>query len=64
MMFPSGSTMLAHQPQSWREGWSRNALFKPLRLAVTGRPVSPPIDWTLALLPRDEAVRRLDRVLG
>lgn len=46
-----------------REGWSRNALFKPLRLAVTGSTVSPPIDWTLALLPRDEAMARIDRVL-
>jgi glutamyl/glutaminyl-tRNA synthetase len=39
-------------------------LFKPLRLVVTGREISPPIDWTLALLSRDEALRRLDRVLG
>jgi glutamyl-tRNA synthetase len=45
-------------------GWSKNALFKPLRLVVTGREISPPIDWTLALLSRDEALRRLDRVLG
>ena len=46
------------------QGWSRNALFKPLRLAVTGKTISPPIHWTLALLPREEALRRLDRVLG
>ncbi len=44
-------------------GWSRNALFKPLRRAVTGRDVSPPIDWTLALLPKDVALARIDRVL-
>jgi glutamyl-tRNA synthetase len=44
-------------------GWSRNALFKPLRLAVTGKTISPPIHWTLALLPREEAIQRLDRVL-
>jgi glutamyl-tRNA synthetase len=44
--------------------WSRNALFKPLRLAVTGRTVSPPIDWTLALLDRNEALRRIDRLLA
>jgi len=46
-----------------REGWSRNALFKPLRRAVTGKDVSPQIHDTLALLPRDEALRRLNRVL-
>ena len=45
-------------------GWSRNALFKPLRLALTGRTVSPPIHWTLALLPRAEALRRMDKVLA
>lgn len=44
--------------------WSRNALFKPIRLAVTGRTVSPPIDWTLALLDRDEAFRRIDRLFA
>ena len=42
-------------------GWSRNALFKPLRLALTGTTVSPPIDWTLALLARPEAMARLER---
>ena len=45
-------------------GWSRNALFKPLRMAVTGTTVSPPIDWTLALLPRPEALARLERAAG
>ncbi len=44
--------------------WSRNSLFKPIRLAVTGRTVSPPIDWTLALLDREEAFRRIDRLLA
>ncbi len=43
--------------------WKPNALFKPLRLAVTGKTISPPIHWTLALLPRQEALRRIDRLL-
>jgi glutamyl/glutaminyl-tRNA synthetase len=57
---------IEHALEAVREegGWSKNALFKPLRLVVTGREISPPIDWTLALLARDEALRRLDRVLG
>jgi glutamyl-tRNA synthetase len=46
-----------------QHGWSKNSLFKPLRLALTGKTVSPPAHWTLALLPRDEALRRIDRVL-
>jgi glutamyl-tRNA synthetase len=34
---------------------------QPLRVAVTGGTVSPPIDATLALLGRERALRRLDR---
>jgi glutamyl/glutaminyl-tRNA synthetase len=43
-------------------GWSRNQLFKPIRQAVTGGN-SPPIHNTLALLPRDEAIARMERAL-
>jgi glutamyl-tRNA synthetase len=32
-----------------------------LRVAVSGGGVSPPIDQTLAILGRDETLRRLDR---
>lgn len=45
-------------------GWSRNQLFKPIRVAVTGTTVSPPIHDTLALLPKDEALRRLKVAAG
>ena len=43
--------------------WKPNALFMPIRLAVTGKKVSPPAHDTLALLPRAEAFRRMDRLL-
>jgi glutamyl-tRNA synthetase len=43
-------------------GWSRNQLFKPIRQAVAGGN-SPPIHNTLALLPRDEAIARMERAL-
>ncbi|NNC23785.1 glutamate--tRNA ligase [Salinisphaera sp. USBA-960] len=33
---------------------------QPLRIALTGTPVSPPIDQTLALLERETALTRLD----
>ncbi len=34
---------------------------QPLRVAVSGGSVSPPIDQTLAILGRDETLRRIDR---
>jgi glutamyl-tRNA synthetase len=37
---------------------------QPLRVAVTGGTVSPPIDATLALLGRERVLQRLDRVLA
>jgi glutamyl-tRNA synthetase len=36
---------------------------QPVRVAVTGTAVSPPIDMTLQLLGRDRALARLDAVL-
>jgi glutamyl-tRNA synthetase len=37
---------------------------QPLRVAVTGTAVSPPIDTTLALLGRERALARIDAVLA
>ena len=39
-------------------------IAQPLRVAVTGSAVSPPIDATLALLGRERSLRRIDRALG
>jgi hypothetical protein len=36
----------------------------PIRLALTGKKISPPIDYTLALLPMDVALSRLQRAAG
>ncbi len=36
----------------------------PVRVAVAGGPISPPIDITLELLGRDKTVERLDRALA
>jgi nondiscriminating glutamyl-tRNA synthetase len=47
-----------------KSGLGPNKTFMPLRLAVTGKKVSPPIDYTLALLPKDVAMMRLARVAG
>jgi glutamyl-tRNA synthetase len=45
-------------------GLKRNALFMPIRLAVTGKKISPPIDHTLALLPKDTAMARIARAVA
>ena len=47
-----------------RSGAGPNKTFMPIRLAVTGKKISPPIDYTLALLPKDVAMSRLQRVAG
>ena len=39
-------------------------LAQPLRLAICGGTVSPPIDATLAILGRDETLARLERALA
>jgi glutamyl-tRNA synthetase len=43
-----------------QRGWGRGKFFNPIRLAVAGGD-SPPIHYTLALLPKDEALNRLRR---
>ena len=47
-----------------KSGVGRNKTFMPIRLAVTGKKISPPIDYTLALLPKDVAMSRLQRAIG
>jgi glutamyl-tRNA synthetase len=39
-------------------------LGQPIRVAVTGGPVSPPIDVTLYLVGRDRSLERLDKAIG
>jgi glutamyl-tRNA synthetase len=41
-------------------GWKAGDFFRPIRLAVTGKPVSPPLFGSLALLGRAASLRRLD----
>ena len=45
-------------------GLGPNKTFMPIRQALTGKKISPPIDFTLALLPKDVAMARLARVAG
>jgi glutamyl-tRNA synthetase len=39
-------------------------LGQPIRVAITGGPVSPPIDVTLELVGRDRVIRRIDQAIG
>ena len=42
-------------------GLKDNDIFMPARVAVTGKKISPPIGDTLALLPKDVAIARMER---
>jgi glutamyl/glutaminyl-tRNA synthetase len=44
-------------------GTSMGQYAQPLRFALTGTPVSPPIFDSLTLLPREEVLQRIDRAL-
>ena len=46
-----------------RHGLNIGKIAQPLRVAVTGTPVSPPLGETLALLPRSSVERRVRRCL-
>lgn len=45
-------------------GLKLGKLAQPLRVAVTGTTVSPPIDATVALIGRDRTLERLDRAVA
>jgi glutamyl-tRNA synthetase len=45
-------------------GWKPGDLFTPVRTAVTGSRISPPLFETMALLGRERCLRRLDRALA
>jgi glutamyl-tRNA synthetase len=47
-----------------RRGAKPKDVFQPLRVALAGRPVSPGIFETVALLGRPEALARIDRALA
>jgi glutamyl-tRNA synthetase len=45
-------------------GWKAGDFFRPLRMAVTGRSVSPPLFGSMELLGRDRVLARLDVALA
>jgi len=44
-------------------GWKMGQVAQPLRVAVSGTAVSPPIDQTLQLLGRDKSLARIQAAL-
>jgi len=44
-------------------GWSRGRFFSPIRAVIAGHD-TPPIHHTLALLPKQDALTRMRRVLA
>ncbi|HEY7737592.1 MAG TPA: glutamate--tRNA ligase [Candidatus Limnocylindria bacterium] len=44
-------------------GWKAGDFFRPIRIAVTGKPVSPPLFGSLVLLGREPSLGRLDGAL-
>ena len=46
-----------------RLGWKAGDFFRPLRIAITGRSVSPPLFGSMELLGRDRVLARIDAAL-
>ena len=46
------------------EGLKMGSLAQPIRIALTGAAVSPPLGVTLASLGKEESLRRIERCLG
>jgi len=46
-----------------RTGISKNKLYTPIRLALTGKKVSLPIHYTLVLLPKEVAMARINEAI-
>jgi glutamyl-tRNA synthetase len=44
-------------------GWKAGDFFKPIRLAVTGRAISPPLFGSMELLGRERSLARIDAAL-
>jgi glutamyl-tRNA synthetase len=49
------------RPLAEQLGWSSRDLFMLLRVAITGRTVTPPLIESMARLPKDAVIRRIER---
>ncbi len=46
-----------------KNGWKNGPFFAALRLAITGKPVSPPLTESMIILGKEEVLKRLDTQL-
>jgi len=45
-------------------GWKAGDFFRPLRVAITGRLISPPLFGSMELLGRERTLARIDAALA
>lgn len=62
--FEPGAIDAAIEGFSERQGVKIGRVAQPIRVALTGAAVSPPLGMSLALVGQDGLVRRIDRCLG
>jgi len=61
----AADTLEAHgRALAERLDWKPGDLFKPIRVAITGRTVSPPLFGSMELLGRGHSLARIDAALG
>ena len=59
-----GAIHLAVQGLADTRGLGLGKVAQPIRVAVSGGSVSPPIDQTLSILGREKTLRRLDAAIA
>jgi glutamyl-tRNA synthetase len=62
--FSAGTQEAALRPLAEAMGLNAGQLFTPIRIAVTGQAVSPPLFETMEVLGRDVCLARIDRALA
>ncbi len=62
--FASGELEAICRAAAEAHGWKPGDFFRPLRVAITGRAISPPLFGSMELLGRDRTVSRIDAAIA
>jgi glutamyl-tRNA synthetase len=62
--FAAGELELLCRSAAEAHGWKAGDFFRPIRVAVTGRVVSPPLFGSMELLGRDRTLSRIEAALA
>ncbi len=62
--FGAGALETGCREAAQAHGWKAGDFFKPIRVAITGRTVSPPLFGSMALLGRKRVLHRIDAALA